>query len=388
MIKDKSFSRIIAIVVVATILLQTSTGAFASQIFFGSTNKAFSKEISGNSTSFVSTNNIQTAKLSRTENNYLYCGEQFDRTTGLYYLRARYMNPRIGTFITQDAYAGSIFDPVSLHKYLYANANPVTYKDPSGYFTLAEVSVSMSISTTLREAHATAMFSGLLNALHTFMSGGSQGDVLNSFFGGIGAGYLFGGVGKLAQIGPMMKGFMGVYSLGGIGMGYLQAYEDFEKGNQQAGTLMLITSSIGVVGWAKAYFPKDVASKFGSILKDKSGQVGKSDGGESNNEYAESMAQYQRLKESLSQKEIQSLIKTTEHGAERLLARGFTSYDINDLKLSPSTIMTQSDGAKVYIKDVGGKLNVIVESENGIVTALKNISPNSLSRLAKNYGWK
>ncbi len=276
MIKNKTFSRIIAIVVVATMLLQTSTGAFASQIFFESTNKAFSKEISGNSTSFVSTNNIQTAKLSRTENNYLYCGEQFDRTTGLYYLRARYMNPRIGTFITQDAYAGSIFDPVSLHKYLYANANPVTYKDPSGYFTLAEVSVSMSISTTLREAHATAMFSGLLNALHTFMSGGSQGDVLNSFFGGIGAGYLFGGVGKLAQIGPMMKGFMGVYSLGGIGMGYLQAYEDFEKGNQQAGTLMLITSSIGVVGWAKAYFPKDVASKFGSILKDKSGRVGKS----------------------------------------------------------------------------------------------------------------
>ncbi len=187
------------------------------------------------------------------------------------------MNPRIGTFITQDAYAGSIFDPVSLHKYLYANANPVTYKDPSGYFTLAEVSVSMSISTTLREAHATAMFSGLLNALHTFMSGGSQGDVLNSFFGGIGAGYLFGGVGKLAQIGPMMKGFMGVYSLGGIGMGYLQAYEDFEKGNQQAGTLMLITSSIGVVGWAKAYFPKDVASKFGAILKDKSGRVGLGD---------------------------------------------------------------------------------------------------------------
>ncbi len=209
-----------------------------------------------------------------TENDYLYCGEQFDRTTGLYYLRARYMNPKTGGFISMDEYSGSIFDPVSLHKYLYANANPVTYKDPSGYFTLAEVSVSMSISTTLREAHATAMFSGLLNALHTFMSGGSQGDVLNSFFGGIGAGYLFGGVGKLAQIGPMMKGFMGVYSLGGIGMGYLQAYEDFEKGNQQAGTLMLITSSIGVVGWAKAYFPKDVASKFGSILKDKSGRVG------------------------------------------------------------------------------------------------------------------
>ncbi|MDR2712674.1 MAG: InlB B-repeat-containing protein [Clostridiales bacterium] len=71
-----------------------------------------------------------------TENNYLYCGEQFDSTTGLYYLRARYMNPSTGTFILRDAYPGSVFDPVSLHKYLYANANPVMYCDPAGYSSL------------------------------------------------------------------------------------------------------------------------------------------------------------------------------------------------------------------------------------------------------------
>ena len=68
-----------------------------------------------------------------TENSYLYCGEQLDSTTGLYYLRARYMNPATGTFITQDTYAGTIFDPTSLHKYLYANANPVMNVDLSGY---------------------------------------------------------------------------------------------------------------------------------------------------------------------------------------------------------------------------------------------------------------
>ena len=46
------------------------------------------------------------------------------------------MNPATGTFITQDTYSGTIFDPTSLHKYLYANANPVMYTDPSGYMSV------------------------------------------------------------------------------------------------------------------------------------------------------------------------------------------------------------------------------------------------------------
>lgn len=47
----------------------------------------------------------------RTVNNYRYCGEQFDSTTGLYYLRARYMDTSTGRFISQDTYQGFIDDP-------------------------------------------------------------------------------------------------------------------------------------------------------------------------------------------------------------------------------------------------------------------------------------
>ena len=67
-----------------------------------------------------------------TENHYLYTGEYYDGTSNLYYLKARYMNPSTGTFISMDTYEGSIYDPDTLHKYLYANGNPVTYSDPSG----------------------------------------------------------------------------------------------------------------------------------------------------------------------------------------------------------------------------------------------------------------
>ena len=84
-----------------------------------------------------------------TKNCYRYCGEQFDETTGLYYLRARYMDTSTGRFISQDSYAGSISDPISLHKYLYANANPVMYSDPSGYIGLLDTVCASAIGNVL-----------------------------------------------------------------------------------------------------------------------------------------------------------------------------------------------------------------------------------------------
>ncbi len=79
-----------------------------------------------------------------TENSYLYCGEQQDGTTGLYYLRARYMNPETGTFTSMDTYQGSIFEPDTIHKYLYANSNPVTYDDPSGNMARVAIFAGMT----------------------------------------------------------------------------------------------------------------------------------------------------------------------------------------------------------------------------------------------------
>ena len=86
------------------------------------------------------------------ENEFLYTGEGYDETTGLYYLRARYMNPSTGTFISMDPYSGTINDPVSLHKYLYANANPVSYIDPTGYFSIADMQANISIQAILNKA--------------------------------------------------------------------------------------------------------------------------------------------------------------------------------------------------------------------------------------------
>ncbi len=91
------------------------------------------------------------SSVGSTKNDFLFCGEQFDPVTGLYYLRARYMNPSVGRFITMDSYEGSIDDPVSLHKYLYCNSDPVNNYDPSGYNTLAELETTTGMQGALNQ---------------------------------------------------------------------------------------------------------------------------------------------------------------------------------------------------------------------------------------------
>lgn len=74
-----------------------------------------------------------------TPNNYRYRGEQFDSDLGLYYLRARYYNPITGRFMSRDPEDhklrgpdGKPIDPRELHKYLYADGDPVNGMDPTG----------------------------------------------------------------------------------------------------------------------------------------------------------------------------------------------------------------------------------------------------------------
>jgi RHS repeat-associated protein len=77
-----------------------------------------------------------------TPNPYLYRGEFFDSDLGLYYLRARWMNPLTGRFMSRDAKDHGPTnskkkpvrptDPRLLHRYLYAMGDPVNVIDPLG----------------------------------------------------------------------------------------------------------------------------------------------------------------------------------------------------------------------------------------------------------------
>jgi RHS repeat-associated protein len=95
-----------------------------------------------------------------TPNNYLYRGEQYDPDLSLYYLRVRYMNPMTGRFLSRDPGEGDVTEPATLHKYLYANGDPVDGADPTGWDDVdviqlyARVSVSAPVIAGLEAAKA------------------------------------------------------------------------------------------------------------------------------------------------------------------------------------------------------------------------------------------
>jgi RHS repeat-associated protein len=98
-----------------------------------------------------------TAKTGSTENDFLYTGEQFDPSAGLYYLRARYYDPASGRFISRDAFEGNVFEPQTLHKYAYAHNDPMNGRDPSGRFSLIEESTAIDVLSVLNNIFPTLM---------------------------------------------------------------------------------------------------------------------------------------------------------------------------------------------------------------------------------------
>ncbi|MEW6161409.1 MAG: RHS repeat-associated core domain-containing protein, partial [Verrucomicrobiota bacterium] len=99
------------------------------------------------------------ASTETTPNDYRYTGEQWDANLGMYFLRARYMNPGLGRFWTMDSYEGAQGDPVSLHKYVYCAADPVNNVDPSGHFMegTGGLLLTTALQKGLRGLQATSM---------------------------------------------------------------------------------------------------------------------------------------------------------------------------------------------------------------------------------------
>ncbi|MHB8861524.1 MAG: putative Ig domain-containing protein [Pirellulaceae bacterium] len=157
-----------------------------------------------------------------TPNSYLFAGQQRDSAWGLDYLRARYYDASTGRFVSRDTFPGSDQLPLSLNKYLYALADPVNNTDPSGEFSLSELSVTQAIQLVIKVNETagkaqrvwdvvgrTLQAIGGVMTVHTAAKAFNDPSQVARYFGGVraGANKVFVGLksaGQLAKIGLRM----------------------------------------------------------------------------------------------------------------------------------------------------------------------------------------
>ncbi|THF81684.1 S8 family serine peptidase [Cohnella fermenti] len=83
---------------------------------------------------------------------FRYAGYQYDDESDLYYLNARYYDPKIARFLSEDTYRGQANDPLSLNMYTYVHNEPMMYWDPTGHAE-ANTNATVTLRTIVEDAY-------------------------------------------------------------------------------------------------------------------------------------------------------------------------------------------------------------------------------------------
>ena len=156
------------------------------------------------------------SRIGGTTNSFLFNAQQFDGVTGDYYLRAQYYDQSSGRFISQDPYEGNSQDPITLHQYLYAGSDPVSFSDANG----EEFSLMGSLTTTI----VSTVLGGVLGAATNV--GGNRGKA--TLFGA-----LYGFEGATSIIYASSIGKLGTTILGGFFGAFIAMGVDLIAGQKQ-----------------------------------------------------------------------------------------------------------------------------------------------------------
>jgi RHS repeat-associated protein len=190
-----------------------------------------------------------------------YTGRELDGETGLYYYRARYYDPSLGRFISEDPIGFSAGDT---NLYRYVSNSPTNFTDPTGKFAILPI---------LAAAAVVGLTGAGIGAAWGFASGVAQSfdsDRRNDILGwdSVGSAYIHGliGAGKGAALGfgiafagsvavgtalaagaPAWIVGGAVYGAGvvGVGAGVISAANNFSQGNYATAAVDLAGSIYG-----------------------------------------------------------------------------------------------------------------------------------------------
>ena len=101
-----------------------------------------------------------------------------------------YLNPSTGRFWTMDSFEGNLSAPLSLHKYLYAHANPVNGIDPDGHDLIEQtavqaiqdiLAVTHRVTSVLRSISKIKSWFSFLDTIREIEGMLSGGDITQQF---------------------------------------------------------------------------------------------------------------------------------------------------------------------------------------------------------------
>jgi RHS repeat-associated protein len=85
---------------------------------------------------------------------FRFHGAWLEESSGLYNMRRREYDPRLGRFASRDPVSAEFREPEGSNPYAFANSNPLVYIDPSGQFLIIEFNITEAIEFGVQAARA------------------------------------------------------------------------------------------------------------------------------------------------------------------------------------------------------------------------------------------
>ena len=192
-----------------------------------------------------------------------YRGYYYDKETGLYYLNARYYDPKLGRFISPDTL--SILDDTmgeinGLNLYMYCKDNPVNYCDPSGCFPLLTLGIILIVGSFAVGFGTSVVSQGIQygwNKINYWQC------TVDGLFTALSTGLSFTGIGMAASIGL------------GMAMGFGQYAADSAFHNESLSLSGSLTSIVlgGIGGWISGAGARNIRNIANSMKLTGSGKT-------------------------------------------------------------------------------------------------------------------
>jgi RHS repeat-associated protein len=176
--------------------------------------------------SFGNLRRSQGNDLGLTGGDFRFQGQWLESNTDLYHFRARYYDPETGRFVSRDPVEIIEYEPESSNPYQFVYNNPHIYLDPSGEFTISEISAGNKIQNIL-QTYANNFARDFVKEQTGQLVGNVLNGIVNRLLPATAMGEHFNSIVDAVKTGPKFEKYLSgqvcglLHSLGGAYSNYL-----------------------------------------------------------------------------------------------------------------------------------------------------------------------